>query len=197
MLIGDPDLSTPPRPMNDSASFRGFIGDTLTIQQLNGRSPQRNAMRGGVGATSSDDRWYVSEETQGSTSSIVARALDGSGRRIVIAGDARYAMVGWAAGGHEFIVANAQQMRNRGKDGASVQGFWAIAYDASKPNEPFGEPRELFRAVAADFPGRNYTVAMGGNRFVFKQHLLTPTPREIRVMGDWHQRLQADRSVDR
>jgi hypothetical protein len=121
----------------------------------------------------------------------VARALDGSGRRIVIAGEGRYAMVGWAAGGHEFIVADAQRMRERGNEGAIRQGFWAISYNPTNSNEPFGEPRLLFSAITADFPGRNYASGMGGNRFVFKQHAVTQPPREVRVIGDWHQRLQA------
>jgi hypothetical protein len=203
-LIGDPDLSTPPRPlrvspnlsevysMTDSASYRGFVNGALTIEHLDGRSPLQLSARGGVGATTSDDRWYVSEETQGSTSAIIARALDGSGRRIVLAGEGRYSMAGWAAGGREFIVADNQRVGGRGKEETIAQRFWAIGYDASKPNAPFGEPHQLFSAVAADFPGRNYAAGMGGNRFVFKQHLFTPPPREMRVMGDWHRRLQAD-----
>jgi hypothetical protein len=33
---------------------------------------------------------------------------------------------------------------------------------------------------------------MGGNRFVFKQHIATMPMREVRVIGDWHRRLRAD-----
>jgi hypothetical protein len=204
VLFGDPDLSAPPRvlplsptlsdvfPMADSASFRGFTNDTLTIEHVDGRAPQRSSVHGMGGITSVDDRWYVMEETQGATSNIVAWALDGSGRRIVLAGEGRYSMVGWAAGGHEFVVADAQRMRDRGKEETVMQGFWAISYDASNQSAPFGELRHLFNAVTADFPGRNYAVGMGGNRFVLKQHLRTPPPREMHVISDWHRRLQAE-----
>jgi hypothetical protein len=91
-------------------------------------------------------------------------------------------------GGHEFIMADAQPVRSSGALGQTVQGFYSVSYDPAKP-DPFGPPRPLFRAVVADFPGRNYAVGMAGNRFVFKQHIATPPPREIRVMRNWHQRL--------
>jgi len=67
-----------------------------------------------------------------------------------------------------------------------VQGFWAIAYDPSRPDNPFAEPSPLFRAVVADFPGRNYSVGMGGNRFVFKQRITVSLPGEVRVITGWH-----------
>jgi hypothetical protein len=199
-FIADPDLSASPQrvpltlpldeatPMADGASYRGWLGDTLVIEHTNGSPPARVVGKPGLGATSPDDRWYVSEEPQANESAIVARSLDGSGRRIVIAGGGRFAMVAWAAGGHEFVVADAQRMRT-GVNVREVQGFHAVSYDPSKP-DPFGAPRLLFAAAAADFPGRNYTVGMGGNRFVFKQFVATSLPREVRVMTQWHAALE-------
>jgi hypothetical protein len=31
---------------------------------------------------------------------------------------------------------------------------------------------------------------MGGNRFVFKQHIPTTPMREVRLIGDWQRRLE-------
>lgn len=95
-------------------------------------------------------------------------------------------MVAWAANGHEFIVADAQRTRDRSNPGETMQGFWSVGYDPSKTDNPFAEPRFLFRANVADFPGRNYSVGMGGNRFVFKQHVTVSLPREVRVITGWH-----------
>jgi hypothetical protein len=199
----DPDVSEPPRalalpaaldelsPLADSASYRGWIGDTMVVVHTDGRPGQRLVSQANASASvSADDRWLVSEESQGTESAIVGRALDGTGRRIVIAGEGRYSMAAWAAGGREFIVADAQRMRSRADQGRIVQGFHAISYDPSKPDQPFGEPRQLFAAPVADFPGRDYAVAMGGNRFVFKQHVATSPPREVRIIARWHAALE-------
>ena len=203
-FIADPEISAPPErirlnqaiggadgvhPMADGVSYRGWLGDTIVVVHTDGSSALRVVASVAAGATSPDDRWFVSEEPQGTSSAIVARSLDGKGRRLVIAGERRYAMVAWAAGGHDFIVADAQRVRTSVNAGETVQGFWAVSYDPAKP-DPFGAPRPLFRATVADFPGRNYTVAMGGNRFVFKQHVATSPPREIRIITGWHAALE-------
>jgi serine/threonine-protein kinase len=199
-FIGDPELSAAPErlrlpadivephPMADSMSYRGWVGDTLVIAHTNASPSLRVVAQTSGGGVSSDDRWYVSEEPQPGTSAIVARSLDGTGRRIVLAGEGKFAMVAWAAGGHEFIMADAQRMRVGADAGQTVQGFYSVNYDPAKA-DLFGAPHQLFRAMVADFPGRNYAVGMAGNRFVFKQHIATPPPREIRVMLDWHRRL--------
>jgi Tol biopolymer transport system component len=198
-FIGDPELSAPPvrlrlsidlvepHPTSDSSSYWGWIGDTLVIVRTDGSPPHKIPSHTGVGAASSDDRWFLSEEFQPGATAIVARSLDGTGRRIVIASGGQFSMVGWVPGGHEFIMADAQTMRVRDA-GQTVQGFFAANYDASS-SDPIGAPRLLFRANVADFPGRNYGVGMGGNRFVFKQQVASPPPREIRMMSNWHQRL--------
>ena len=59
------------------------------------------------------------------------------------------------------------------------------------PDSPFGEPRRLFSAAVSDFPGRNYAVGQGRNRFVFKQRSPEPPLREVRLFGNWHARLAA------
>lgn len=69
-----------------------------------------------------------------------------------------------------------------------MQTFYSISYDSSKA-EPFGSPKRLFAAAVSDFPGRNYGVGMGGNRFVFTQHVTTPPLREIRVLTGWYDHL--------
>jgi hypothetical protein len=199
-FIGDPELSAAPErlalpadmvephPMADSLSYRGWVHDTLVIARTNASPSLRVVAQTSGGGVSSDDRWYVSQEPQPGTSAIVARSLDGTGRRIVLAGEGRFAMVAWAAGGHEFIMADAQRMRVGADAGQTVQGFYSVSYDPAKA-DLFGAPQQLFRAIVADFPGRNYAVGMAGNRFVFKQHIATPPPREVRVMLNWHQRL--------
>jgi hypothetical protein len=134
----------------------------------------------------------VEEEGTGTTSAIVARALDGTGRRVVIATGGRFSQVGPAPGAREFIVVDEQKAPSVAEPGRTLQEFYSIGYDPLKPDHPFGEPRLLFTAPVADFPGRNYTVGMGGNRFVFKQHIPTAPLREVRVIGDWHRRLQTE-----
>ena len=200
-LIGNPDLSDPPKPlalspmladahpMADPAAYRAWIGDTLVIEYVDGRPARRIVGQFTVAASSPDDRWILSEETQNGTSSLVARALDGSGRRLVIAGGGRFGMAAWAAGGHEFIVADEERVRAGPDLGKQGQGFYAVSYDPANRERPFGGPRLLFVAVCEDFPGQNYGVGMGGDRFVFKQHLEAPPLREVRVIGDWPRRL--------
>ena len=210
-FVADPETSTAPRalalppgaedvtPMADTASYRAWLGNNMVVVHTDSRPMERVLGQIPVGGSTPDDRWLMSEEAGATESAIVARSLDGRGRRVVIAGGSRYSMVGWAAGGNEFIMTDvgnefikADVNRNRAgsEHGRVVQGFYAVRYDPSKPDQPFGEPRRLFSAEVADFPGRNYAVGMGGNRFVFKQRLALAPLREVRLLSNWHQRLE-------
>jgi serine/threonine-protein kinase len=203
-FAGDPDVSDPPRPlalrgrisdlrpMADSSSYSGWRSDTMVIVHTDGRAEQRIVSRGGLNAISADDRWTVEEEGTGTTSAIVARALDGTGRRFVIATGGRFSQVGPVPGARELIVVDEQKAPSVSELGRTLQQFYAIGYNSIARDSPFSEPRPLFTAAVADFPGRNYTVGMGGNRFVFKQHIATSPLREIRVIGDWHRRVQSE-----
>jgi serine/threonine-protein kinase len=203
-FASDPDVSDSPqalalpgtvddlRPMSDSSSYGGVSGETVVIVHTDGRAQQRVGANVALNAISTDDRWTVEEEGTGTTSAIVARALDGTGRRVVIATGGRFSQVGPAPGAREFIVVDEQKAPSVAEPGRTLQEFYSIGYDPLKPDHPFGEPRLLFTAPVADFPGRNYTVGMGGNRFVFKQHIPTAPLREVRVIGDWHRRLQTE-----
>jgi hypothetical protein len=204
-FAGDPDVSDSPRPlalprgisdirpMSDSSSYFGWRGDTAIIVHTDGRTERPIVSSAGwLNAISADDRWSVEEEGMGTTSAIVARALDGTGRRIVIATGGRFSQVGPVPGARELIVADEQKAPSISDPGRTLQRFYSIGYDPLGHDSPFGEPRLLFTAAVADFPGRNYTVGMGGNRFVFKQHIATSPLREIRVIGDWHRRMQTE-----
>ena len=200
---GDPDVSDAPRPlslpaaignlrpMSDSSSYYGWRGDTMVVVHLDGRAEQRVIANASLNAVTPDDRWSVAEEGTGTTSSIVARALDGSGRRVVIATTGRFSQVGPVGGAPELMVIDELKDPSVAEPGRTLQRFYAIGYDAANRNQPFGQPRLLFTAPAADFPGRNYTAGMAGNRIVFKQHIPTTPLREVRVIGDWR-RTQAE-----
>ncbi len=202
-FIGDPDLSTPPRalridpsifdlqPLADGTSYRGFIRDTIVIVNEAGGPAQRLATGVPLSAATPDNRWLIGEDTHHEPSSIVALALDASGRRIEIAGGGRFSMVAWASGGHELITCSSHLVRAAIGAPHPIQSFWAVSYDASNTGTPFGEPRHLFDVDAADFPGRNYAVAAAGNLFLFKQQLQVPPLREVRIVSNWHQRLTA------
>jgi serine/threonine-protein kinase len=203
-FVGDPDVGDSPkplalpgivddfRPMSDPSAYCGFRGDTLVITHADGRAEQRIVAHAGLNAISTDDRWTVEEEGTGATSAIVARALDGSGRRIMIATGGRFSQVGPVPGGRELMVVDEQKAPSVAEPGRTLQRFYSIGYDPLKRDQPFAEPRLVFETSVADFPGRNYTVAMGGNRFVFKQHIPTSAMREVRVIGDWHRRLEPE-----
>jgi len=111
---------------------------------------------------------------------------------VVIATGGRFSQVGPVPGGRELIVADEQKAPSVAEPGRTLQEFYSIGYDPQNRDQPFAEPRLLFTAAVADYPGRNYTAGMGGNRFVFKQHIATMPMREVRVIGDWHRRLRAD-----
>ena len=200
-FIADPETSDPPRvlripagaeevtPMADSTSYRAWLNNGMVILHTDGRPMERVLNQIPVGGSTPDNRWLMSEETDASETAIVARSLDGSGRRLVIASDSRFSMVGWAAGGNEFIMAG--RSRNDTGPGRVLQGFYAVRYDPSVRDRPFSEPRLLFAAEVADFPGRNYAVGMGGNRFVFKQRVAAPPLREVRLLSNWHRQLES------
>jgi hypothetical protein len=202
--VSDPDLSDAPRPlpvagnivdlrpMSDSSSFAGWRSDTMVVVHTDGRAEQRTQSNSGLNAISFDDRWTVEEEGTGVSSVMVARALDGTGRRVVIATGGRFSQAGSAPGVREFIILDLQKMPSVSQPGRTVQRFFSVSYDPTNQAQPFGEPRLLFSAEVADFVGRNYSVGMGGNRFVFKQHISSAPLREVRVIGDWHRRVQSD-----
>jgi len=211
-FIADPESSAPPRalalpegasevsPMADTASYRAWLDNKVVIVHTDGRPMEQLTGQNQVGGNSPDDRWLVSEEIGASETAIVARSLDGRGRRLVIAGGSRFSQAAWGAGGEEFIVVDVgnefvktaeDRDRSDPSRGRVVQGFYAVRYDPARPDSPFGEPRRLFSAAVSDFPGRNYAVGQGGNRFVFKQRSVEPPLREVRLFGNWHARLAA------
>ena len=201
---GDPDISDTPqplavpatldelRPLSDSSSYAGWRADTMVMVHTDGRAEQRIVTNGSLNAITTDDRWTVAEEGTGASSSIVARALDGTGRRLVIATGGRFSQVGPVPGARELMVADEQKAPSIAEPGRTLQEFYSIGYDPQRHDQPFGEPRLLFTAAVADFPGRDYTVGMGGNRFVFKQHIATTPMREVRLIADWHRRVRAE-----
>jgi serine/threonine-protein kinase len=209
-FIADPESSAPPRAlalpegasevsaMADTASYRAWLDNRGVIIHTDGRPMEQHFGHNTLDGNTPDDRWLVSEEVGASETAIVARSLDGRGRRLVIAGGSRFSQTAWATGGEEFIVVDVgnesvktaeDRDRSDPSRGRVVQGFYAVRYDPANPDSPFGEPRWLFSAPVADFPGRNYAVGLGGNRFVFKQRSAEPPLREVRLVGNWHARL--------
>jgi len=202
-FIGNPDESGPPtplvtdpmltwaQPMGDSAGYFGLANDTLVLLPADGRpavrvvgprNPSSLAVVGG--------RWIVAEESAvGGGLSIVARAIDGSGRRIVLAPDRRFTMLSGTPAGQQVFMASEE--RTNTPSGQTLQTFYAMRFDPAKPEHPFGEPQVLFVHPVADFPGRNYAADRAGNRFVFKQHLATAPLREVRLLTGWHERLRS------
>jgi serine/threonine-protein kinase len=210
-FIADPESSAPPRalalpegvelvrPMGDSVSYRARLDGKLVILHTDGRPMETVIGQILLAGVTPDDRWLMSEESGAAETAIVARSLDGSGRRLVIAGGSRFSQVSWAGGGEEFIMVDVgnefvkadDRDRSDPSRGRVVQGFYAVRYDPSNPDRPFGEPRRLFSAAVSDFPGHNYAVGLGGTRFVFKQRLAESPLREVRLFGNWQERLAA------
>ncbi len=209
-FIADPESSAPPRALAlpegarevsalaDTASYRAWLDDKLVILHTDGRPMEPFIGQNTLGGYTPDEQWRVSEEVGASETAIVARSLDGRGRRLVIAGGSRFSQAAWATGGEEFIVVDVRNAfvktagdRDRSDlaRGRVVQGFYAVRYDPANADSPFGEPQWLFSAAVADFPGRNYAVALGGNRFVFKQRSTEPPLREVRLLGNWDTRI--------
>ena len=205
-FVGDPDSGTPlvplpggvalgplVHPLADSGAYISRVHDSVAVLR-NGRltGSKLASTSTELYTATGDGRWIVAQDTRGDAGgAIVAYALDGSQRRVVIA-PAEYSMATRAGGASEIIVGQVR-LGAEGGAGGTDQTFYSISYDPSKP-EPFGSPTRLFSAAVADFPGRNYAVGMGGNRFVFKQHVATAPLREIRVLTAWHDRLTPSRS---
>ena len=200
-FVGDPDLGDSPRPLalpatidnviptSDSTIFAGWVHDTLVVVRSDGHEIRRIVARYGLHAVSSDNEWTMEEESTGASSSgVIARALDGSGRRIVVTTTGRFGQVTSMPDDREFIIVSEERSRADAAVG-TLQDFYSVAYDPSNHDNPFGEPRLLFKSAVADFPGRNYGVGARGARFVFKQHIATAPLHEVRLIGAWHRQL--------
>jgi hypothetical protein len=99
-----------------------------------------------------------------------------------------YGMPTTVVGGTGLIAAVVEIGRAVNGRAETQQTFYSVSYDSASAS-PFGSPQKLFTATVADFPGRNYSVGMDGNRFVFKHHVASPPLREVRVMTSWGSRL--------
>ena len=139
---------------------------------------------------SADGRWVLMQESVGASSAVVARALDGSGRRFIIPRSEKLGMVLAAVGTNEFIMGGDPPDSLSASSDAANQTFWSLRYVPTAA-EPFGTPTLLFAARVADFPGRNYAVDRNARTFVFKQHVTAPSPHEIRLIQQWHAALTA------
>jgi serine/threonine-protein kinase len=201
-FISDPEVEAPPtrlpakvhrefRLLADGKRYYSVGGDTSFIGWLDGSKPELKLVTSSIGtvAFSPDGDWMITEEAGAGGSVLVARALDGSSRRIVVSNEHIFSMVSWEVGAREAIVAAlAPRTATSGATGGDLQGFWSVSYDPTS-KELFGTPRLIFRAQVADFPGRNYSVGQDGKVFVFKQHISSAPPREVRVLTNWHQRI--------
>jgi eukaryotic-like serine/threonine-protein kinase len=202
-FVGDPDAGTPlvplpagtavgplVHPLADTGAYISLVHDSAAVVR-NGRivGTKISMNNTQMYTATADGRWIVGYDTRGDNGgAVMAYALDGSQRRLTIA-PAGYSMAARGGGGSEIIVAEVG-LGQAGGAGGTVQTFYSITYDPSKP-EPFGSPKRLFAAALSDFPGRNYGAGMGGNLFVFKQHVATAPLREVRVLTAWHDRLSA------
>jgi Tol biopolymer transport system component len=198
VMRGDPTVATPPetlrmegstffQPLPDGKSYFVNRGDTVVVQRNDGSGEVTRVVtvQGSSGAVTADGRWELMQETVGGSTAVVARALDGSGRRLVIPRSEKLGMVWAAHGTNEFIMGgDPPDSRNASANGAT-QTFWSLRYDPAA-TDPFSTPTLLFASRVADFPGRNYSVDRSARSFVFKQHLTAPPPHEIRVIQQWH-----------
>ncbi len=196
-LIGDPTQNAAPTPLppgtdllqqvyvlSDSGAYLAWSRDSARV--LRGGRPAGQAVAAPVDAifgVTADGRWLIEHGQESVGGAVQALALDGSARRIVIA-PLDYGMPTMVAGGTGLIAAVVDIGRAVDGRAESLQTFYFISYDAASAS-PFGSPQKLFTTTVADFPGRNYAVGMGGNRFVFKRHLAAPSLREVRVMTSW------------
>jgi tRNA A-37 threonylcarbamoyl transferase component Bud32/Tol biopolymer transport system component len=194
-LVGDPDQNTAPRPLppgtavgrrvfalSDSGAYLALFGDSVRV--LRGGQRIGSAVAGSpwtIYTPTGDGRWLIQTHLSGE-GSVEALAIDGSARRVVIASQ-EFNSFTTVAGGTGLIGVTdvARSVDGRAE---TEETFYSMSYDPSSTS-PFGSPRKLFSATVADFPGRNYTVGMGGNRFVFKRHVASPPLREVRVMTSW------------
>ncbi|HMN07766.1 MAG TPA: protein kinase [Gemmatimonadaceae bacterium] len=202
-FIGDPEANASPlplpggtailsvvTPLSDSAAFLSQLGDSVGVlvhgQTVGSRLPVPSSA---ILAATGDGRWVIAQHLRGEDNgAIVAYAMDGSGRRAVIA-PGSFGMPAWVAGGSEVIAAEVLIARAPAAAGGTRQTFYAMRYDPTQAS-PFGAPQQLFTAAVADFPGRNFAVGGAGRRFVFKQHIATAPLREVRVLTAWHDRLR-------
>ncbi len=200
-MIGDPDQSAAPTPLPpgtaiagavhalcDSGSYIAWAKDSVSVMRGGQRLGRPVAMSAdAVNTVTGDGRWVIEHGQMSADGAMVALALDGSGRRIVIA-PMPYSMPVRAAGGTELIAAMVGTGNAVAGRAQTLQTFYSVRYDAASA-DPFGSPRKLFTTTVADFPGRNYAVGMGGSRFVFKQPVVSPPMREVRVLTSWSSHL--------
>jgi serine/threonine-protein kinase len=206
-MIGNPDRSAAPTPLPAGTSIAGSVytlADSVAyvVHAKDSVSVLRDGQRIGravsipaeaIYAVTDDGRWAIEHGGMSADGAMVALALDGSGRRVVLA-PMPYSMPTQAAGGTELIAAMVGTGNAVAGRAQTLQTFYSITYDAAS-SDPFGTPRKLFTTTVADFPGRNYAVGMGGNRFVFKQPVASPPLREVRVLTSWTSHLAP--AVDR
>jgi serine/threonine-protein kinase len=196
-MIGSPDQSAAPTPLPAGAAIAGSVytladSGSYVVRVKDSVSVLRGGQRMGralaipadaVYAVTDDGQWVIEHGEMSADGAMVALALDGSGRRIVLAPMA-YSMPTQAAGGTELIAAMVGTGNAVSGRAQTLQTFYSMRYDAAS-SDPFEPARKLFTTTVADFPGRNYAVGMGGNRFVFKQPVASPPLREVRVLTSW------------
>ena len=194
-LIGNPDQNAAPGPLppgtafvnqvfalSDSGAYLAWSHDSVSVIR-GGRRVGPAIAATAIYTVTGDGRWIIEKGQASGGGAMEALALDGSARRIVIA-PPDYGMPTTAAGGTGLIAALVGIGRAVNGRAETQQTFYAVSYDATS-TAPFGSPQKLFTTAVADFPGRNYAVGMAGNRFVFKNHVLSPPLREVRVMTSW------------
>jgi len=201
---GDPRVTTAPESLAlprregfmrlpDGQRFLSFAGDTMFVQTIAGKVPAVpvGVRSGSYGAVTDDSRWIVQQELVGRNAALVARTLDNTARRLVVSNNPDFAMA-WSTPGANEILVGSNALSNSASQTkiADEQTFWSIPYTPGS-DSPFGAPRRIFSASVADFPGRNYGVGLKGQRFVFKQHIASQPPREIRLVQNWHAALGA------
>ena len=103
LVLALPEGASEVSPMADPASYRAWLDNKMVIVHTDGRPMEQLVGQNTLGGNVPDDRWRVSEEGGASETAIVARSLDGRGRRLVIAGGSRFSQAAWATGGEEFI----------------------------------------------------------------------------------------------
>jgi hypothetical protein len=186
--VGSPDLTVPPdslagagaavavRFLADSKRYVARYGDdSLAIRGEPADRPLVRSMPwagGDMPVVTGDDRWLIMMESRGQRSEVTAKALDGSGRRVHLADVADMYQQEWPVGGSEVIMVR--------EDGGVV----SVPYHAGAA-EPFGAPVLLFRTQFSDFPGRNYSVGLAGQRFIFKRGVPEQPLHEIRFVQEW------------
>ncbi len=200
-LIGDPDQDAAPTPLppgtavgrrvyalSDSGAYLGWSDDSARV--ISGGQAVGHAVatpEDAIFAVTADGRWVVERGQSSVGGAVQALALNGSGRRVVIA-PLNYGMPSTVAGGTGLIAAVVEIGHAVNGRAETQQTFYSVSYDSAS-GSPFGSPQKLFTAAVADFPGRNYSVGMDGNRFVFKHHVESPPLREVRVMTSWISRI--------